>query len=112
MILNLTQHKATPKQVKAGVVDLADADRSMFCALLTFEALPTPAEIEARAAAIALITSYIIKHGFDGEQPDQVLIDGHSWLIAALERNLKRGGMKPVYLQKKHKKQARFIPAA
>jgi hypothetical protein len=117
MILNLTQRKTTQKQIKAGVVDLADADRSTFCALLTFDKTPSPAEIDSRTAAVALIACYVINHAFEGEKPSQVLIDGPSWLIPSLVRDLKRGGMEPVFAfstQKKGKKakHAGLIPAA
>lgn len=37
-ILNLTQHKATPDQVAAGVIDLSDDDRAILSRLLTMRA--------------------------------------------------------------------------
>lgn len=40
-IWNLTQHKATPDQVAAGVVDLPDADREKLIKALTFDDLPS-----------------------------------------------------------------------
>lgn len=55
MILNLTQHKATPEQAIAGVVDLPDDQQATLHELLTFEVLPTPAELHQRAVAIAAI---------------------------------------------------------
>jgi hypothetical protein len=116
MILNLTSRKATPEQVKAGVVDMPAADHSTIRALLSFDKTPSPAEIDSRAAVTAFIALYVINHGFEGEKPSQVLIDGPSWLIPALIRDLKRGGMEPVFAfstQKKGKKAKRagFIPA-
>ena len=41
MIINLTQHVATPEQISAGVTDLPEHIRSELIALLTFEELPT-----------------------------------------------------------------------
>jgi len=43
-IINLTQHKATPEQVKAGVFDL-HIDRHRFTRLLTFDKIPTASVI-------------------------------------------------------------------
>jgi hypothetical protein len=115
VILNLTQRKATSEQVKAGVVDMPAADHSTIRALLTFETMPTPAEIDSRAAVIAFVAFYVINHGFEGEKLSQVLIDGPSWLIPALIRDLKRGGMEPVFAYHNQKgkkaKRAGFIPA-
>lgn len=53
MILNLTQHTATPEQITAGVTDLPAAQQAQLHALLTFDDLPTAADIADRAAAIA-----------------------------------------------------------
>ena len=44
-ILNLTQHKATPEQITAGVIEPAEEDKQMIQKLLTFKDLPTPEEI-------------------------------------------------------------------
>jgi hypothetical protein len=52
-IINLTQHKATPEQIEAGVVDLPETKREKLCKLLTFDELPTHFEICKRACAIA-----------------------------------------------------------
>lgn len=53
MILNITQHPATPEQIAAGVVDLPADKRAALCSLLTFDALPTRAAIEEAAESIA-----------------------------------------------------------
>ena len=53
MIINLTQHVATPEQISAGVTDLPEHIRSELIALLTFEELPTIEQICARAETIA-----------------------------------------------------------
>jgi len=56
-ILNLTQHLATPEQVAAGVVDLLPQQRELLRELLTFDDLPTPGEVEARAEKLASLAS-------------------------------------------------------
>ncbi len=53
MIINLTQHAATPDQAAAGVVDLEGEERTELVRLLTFEDLPTGTEIRRRASAVA-----------------------------------------------------------
>lgn len=78
MILNLTQHVATPEQKAAGVVDLPQEKRQKLIALLTFEELPTRDEINRRASDIADLT--------DGYTT--VMIGGASYLIPALQREL------------------------
>ncbi len=87
MILNLTQHPATPEQVAAGVVDLPAEQRAELCDLLTFEALPTRADIEGRAGAIA----NLVRSG------DLAMIGGAPWLMAPLERQLVLAGVRPMY---------------
>lgn len=54
-ILNLTQHAATPDQVAAGVVDLTGPARDALVAALTFETLPSTADIINAAAIIVAI---------------------------------------------------------
>lgn len=46
MILNITQHPATPEQIAAGVVDLPADKRAALCSLLTFDALAAKADAE------------------------------------------------------------------
>jgi hypothetical protein len=53
MILNLTQHPATPEQIADGVCDLPAEARADLCRLLTVETLPTAQEIADRCEAIA-----------------------------------------------------------
>lgn len=55
IILNLTQHLATPEQKQVGVVDLPDNMRKKVMEFLTFEAAPTTDSMEARAEAIVEI---------------------------------------------------------
>jgi hypothetical protein len=92
-ILNLTQHKATTEQIQAGVVDLPEADRSELQSLLTFETLPTAAEIGDRADSIAAMA-----RRFVGEETlPQAMIGGAPFFMAPLERALRNAGIEPVY---------------
>ena len=75
-ILNLTLHPATPEQIAAGVVDLCGDQRNLLVALLTFDTLPTRAEVEQRADAIALIAA--------NHTHPAAMIGGAPFLMAAL----------------------------
>jgi hypothetical protein len=86
-ILNLTQHAATPDQVSAGVVE--PVEKAAVQALLTFEELPTVADIERRAVALARIAA------FDG--PEAVMMGGAPYFMAPLERALLAEGIRVLY---------------
>jgi hypothetical protein len=88
-ILNLTQHKATPEQVEAGVVDLNDAERAKLIDLLTFNELPLIDEIIGKAMDIAGIA---VEHGYR-----KAMIGGAPYLMSALEAALIDKGIAPVY---------------
>lgn len=90
-ILNLTQHAATPSQIKAGVVDLSTADRKALSALLTFVALPTDDDLAARAADI---TAFAVSHQLDG--PQVVMVGCASWFAVPLITTLSAAGFKAV----------------
>lgn len=87
VILNLTQHAATPEQVEAGVVEPDEKARVQ--ALLTFSAIPSLDEIYERAEAIADVAS---RHG-----ATQVMIGGAPYLMAPLEWWLIRRNILPLY---------------
>ena len=53
MILNLTQHAATPDQIAAGVVDLPPAARATLSEWLTFDTCPYFSQVFDRAFLIA-----------------------------------------------------------
>lgn len=99
MIVNLTQHPATPDQIAAGVVDLPAAERASLTGLLTFDSLPVAGEIEARAADIAELA---VSNGFGGDDADdpvpaRAMIGGAPYLMAPLETALRVIGIEPVY---------------
>ena len=87
VILNLTQHAASPEQVEAGVVEPEEKARVQ--ALLTFASLPSLDEIRERAEALAEIAS---EHG-----ATQAMIGGAPYLMAPLEWALLRKNVLPLY---------------
>lgn len=87
VILNLTQHAASPEQVEAGVVEPEEKARVQ--ELLTFASLPSLAEIYERAEALAEVAS---RHG-----ATQVMIGGAPYLMAPLEWGLLKRGILPLY---------------
>ena len=86
-ILNLTQHQATPEQLAAGVVE--PADKKQVVDLLTFDSIPTPAEMRDRAAKLAAIAA---EAGVEA-----AMIGGAPFFMAPLERALLEAGVEPVY---------------
>lgn len=93
MIINLTQHPATPEQVATGVVDLPGMERAELCAMMTFDALPTREEIEDRAEAIALLANSVAPE----EDGQAAMIGGALYLMSALEAALRAQRIEPVY---------------
>ena len=89
VIVNLTPHPANAEQEAAGVFDLGGEEVYTLKALLTFDSLPTPEEIEQRADQIAALAV--------GTGASIALIGGAPYLMSALERALKASGIRPVY---------------
>jgi len=87
MIINLTQHIATPEQRKAGVFD--PACKKVIQKLLTFDELPTKDEIEQRARKLATL-AYLYN-------AKKAMIGGAPFLMASLEKALKERNITPVY---------------
>lgn len=90
-IVNLTQHAATPEQRAAGVVDPSPSIAERVHALLTFEALPTPALIRERAAALAELAADLAGAG------GAAMIGGAPFLMTDLELALLQVGVAPLY---------------
>ncbi|QGH73418.1 MAG: hypothetical protein [Podoviridae sp. cty5g4] len=88
-ILNLTQHPATPAQLKAGVVDLPKAELTELKKLLDFPSLPALGEIWAKAIGITAIAKSV--------GAKSVMIGGAPYLMASLENNLRAEGITPCY---------------
>lgn len=99
MIINLTQHLATPEQAAAGVCDLPESVREELTKALTFVSLPTAEEIEERAQYIA---GFAVFNGLGGDLDDDpaalfAMIGGAPYLMAPLEKALADHGVRPVY---------------
>ena len=88
-ILNLTQHAATNDQLLAGVVDVQPEDKAALSAALTFNSLPTKAELEAHAKSVADLA---VKYGAPA-----AMIGGAPYFMGALEWALMEVGVKPMY---------------
>lgn len=82
--INLTQHIATAKQSC-----LEPENKILVQSLLTFESLPSKDEIKDRATALACIAKEV--------GATQAMIGGAPYLMSALERELHRFGITPVY---------------
>jgi len=89
MILNLTQHAATPDQKAAGVVDLPENERKILEGLLTFGSLPTNEIMAANACEIASLAK---KH-----EASQALVGGAPWFMSTLETVLLSFQVRPLY---------------
>ena len=91
-MINLTQHKASPEQLDAGVVDLCEEDRSKLKELLTFDRIPSWMAVNNRAAEIVgLLFSR------SGNGHSKAMIGGAPYLMAPLEHHLKKAGIEPFY---------------
>lgn len=112
MILNLTQHQATPEQIEAGVVDLPQAERGLLIKLLTFDSLPSREKIEDRAFDIAELACY---NGLGGDESDDpiiftAMIGGAPYLMAPLEQELVAHGIVPLYAFSTHESVEETMP--
>lgn len=95
MILNLTQHPATPEQIAQGVVDLDEDSRKVLAELLTFDADMLASNpdcatdiVNERAADIARL--------FALDRP-AAMIGGAPYLMAHLEQALRDVDCTPMY---------------
>lgn len=87
MILNLTQHVASPDQVEAGVAE--PQDKAAVQAALTFHGMPTREEILERCDILVGICK--------DEGATEVMIGGAMYLMAPLEKALRFARIKPMY---------------
>ena len=122
MIFNLTQHRATPEQIKQGVKNLPDFYAIKIKNALTFNEIPTNAEMNKRAAFIAetLISAVRMMFLDYREVPEEmilsliqnngVMIDGAPFFIPTLESTLLIAYNIPVYYAFfKHEKHVGFV---
>jgi hypothetical protein len=94
VMLNLTQHTATPEQVAQGVKDVPQHLQARLKAGLTFDNLPTREQINEQARAIARMAWELWEE--DVLTP-KAMIGGAPFFMAALERELKAVGFTPYY---------------
>lgn len=89
MIINLTQHLSSPEQRAVGVRDLSGSALDELHSLLTFDTLPPREDVVRRAARIAQLACEA--------QPKalKAMIGGASFLISALEHELRKRGISP-----------------
>lgn len=121
-IINVTQHKPTPEQIEAGVVDLPEHLKNKIAELLTFDNLPSKNSIKAVAHTIAILVNEFIfentdytglseaeklayqldsKHAIktllNSYTHPKVLIGGAPFLMSELEGAFKGLNITPVY---------------
>jgi hypothetical protein len=90
-VLNLTQHDATQAQRAVGIVDLPFVERERARTLLTFDTLPTKAEVRDRAQRLAaLVRSCEV-------DTDTVMIGGALFLMTPLQEALSAYGYTTVF---------------
>lgn len=93
MIVNLTQHPATPEQIAQGVVDLDPEDRAECARLLTFDDLPTAEDLWVKADQLVELVK-----GSPASKPGcRVMIGGAPFFMESLATALRRGGYCPVF---------------
>ena len=93
MIINLTQHNASPEQLTAGVVDVPAELKAELTALLTLSTLPSKEELNEAAMKVAAMAVYCTQ-GFDAPA---AMIGGAPFFMAPLEVALRHYGIKPLY---------------
>ena len=93
MIVNLTQHAASAEQIEEGVIDMVGKDLESLKALLTFQDIPSAAEIDRRAQEITRLA----KDALFGQPEKKAMIGGALWLMAPLSFYLKSSGINPVF---------------
>jgi len=90
LVLNLTQHEATPDQKADGLMDCIHADdRMLIHRLLTFDHLPGRREIISRAGDLAALARM--------HKTDAAMLGGPPYLTSVLEFMLSHMGIEPVY---------------
>ena len=84
-ILNFTKHDATPEQLEAGVVEPCADNKERIRQLLTFNELPTQAELRQRATDCAVLASLLVRK-YDC---DAVMVGGAPFFMSHLESALR-----------------------
>ncbi len=89
MCVNLTQHKATPEQIAAGVTDLPDVVREHLIKVLTFDELPSRKLIKLHAEEVAFLARPYVNRA--------AMIGGAPFLMGPLTDALKALNITPVF---------------
>lgn len=100
VILNLTQHKPTAEQLAVGVIEPRELEKAALVEALTFDEIPSRAEIFARAEVLAELCARYDLDGSDdsdGPYPTRAMIGGAPYLMSAIEASLKSRGITPLY---------------
>ena len=99
MIINLTQHTATAEQMKSGVTDLTGDAAAIVRHLLTFDDIPTGADMDYRATKIAVIAGErLAAEDRDTDDTERLaMIGGAPFFMTSLERALRWADIRPVY---------------
>ena len=89
MILNLTQHSASPEQVAAGVVDLEGTELALLKTHLDFLRLTDRADVLSVASFITGLAEV--------KGATHAMIGGAPFLMGPLEKELRGAGIVPLY---------------
>lgn len=89
-ILNLTQHRATPEQVAAGVQEPAEYHKNQIQELSTFDSIPTREMLIDRADQISEIVRW--KYSVNA-----AMIGGAPFFMPHLAKSLTSKGITPLY---------------
>lgn len=95
MILNLTQHKATPDQIAAGVVEPSPDSKERIRKLITFDSLPSERELLYAASEVAMEAAEYFENNPDPNP--SALIGGAPFFMSTLEAALTCEGINPLY---------------
>lgn len=110
MILNLTQHKATPDQVADGVIDLPDYMREKLIDLLTFDDIPLRWNVIETAGNIAALAYLWMLQNDPNNLSPKAMIGGAPFLICPLENALKSHGVTVVYSFSRRQSKETVLP--
>lgn len=92
VILNATQHQATPEQLASGIQDLSAEIRAELSKLLTFEELPSAMDLRVRSIQV---TGLLLTQG--AKPGDKIMIGGAPFFMEELADTLRRTGLVPCY---------------
>lgn len=89
MLINLTQHQASPEQVAEGVQDLPESHRPLLVDTLTFHEPPTAEEMALRADLLVALA--------EEQGATAAMIGGAPWFMPPLEAALLDAGIEVRY---------------